>query len=122
MDLTTGFERKTRPTFEDAVWTYAKAKDGFGAHAGFEVKSGEMRLKIKFGEIHSEPFTARIFHALGYHADACDYSPGLKVKFDRRIFTEFNSRKPVDTRITVFGVLPIWTIHFHLAIYCYISV
>jgi hypothetical protein len=112
MNLATGFERATRPAFEYIIWTYAKAKDGFGAHAGFEAKSAHMRLKIKFGEVHSEPFTARIFHALGYNVDACDYSPGLKVKFDRRIFTEFNSRKPVDTSITALGVLPIWTIHF----------
>jgi hypothetical protein len=111
-DLATGFDRITRPGFEEVIWRYAKAKDGFGAHAGFEAKSGETRIKIKFGEIHSEPFTARLFHALGYNVDACDYSPGLKVKFDRRIFAEFNSRKPVDTSITAFGVLPVWTIHF----------
>jgi hypothetical protein len=94
------------------VWSYAKAKDGFGAHAGFEAQSGQTRIKIKFGEVHSEPFTARIFHALGYNVDACDYSPGLKLKYDRRIFTEFNSRKPVDTKISALGVLPVWTIHF----------
>jgi hypothetical protein len=109
--LAIGFDRITRPAFEDAIWTYAKAKDGFGGNAGFEAKSGEMHIKIKFGEIHSEPFTARLFHALGYNVDACDYSPGLKVKFDRRIFAEFNSRKPVDTSITAFG-MPVWTIHF----------
>lgn len=111
-NLAIGFDRLKRPEFEKAVWTYAKAKDGFGANAGFEAKSDEMSIKIKFGEIHSEPFAARIFHALGYNVDACDYSPGLKLRFDPRIFTEFNSRKPVDTRITALGVLPVWTIHF----------
>ena len=114
-DLNSGFGRTERPAFEGILWTYAEAKTGFGAHPGFEVQNGKHRLKIKFGELQSEPFTARIFHALGYHVDATDYSPSLKVKYDRRIFTEFNSRKPVDTKISMMGVLPVWTIHFQPA-------
>jgi len=111
-DLATGFNRAARPDFESAVWHYSAPKTSFGGHAGFEAKSGGRRIRIKFGEIHSEPFAARVFHALGYNADPTDYSPGLKIRYDRRLFTEFNSRKPVDTRITAFGILPVWTIHF----------
>lgn len=52
-----------------------------------------------------------MFHALGYNVEPTDYSPGLKIKYDRRLFTEFNSRKSVDTRLTLLGVLPLYTIH-----------
>jgi hypothetical protein len=111
-NLGVGFGRNVRPDFEGPIWTYAKAKNGFGAHAGFEAQNGETRIKIKFGELHSEPFTARLFHALGYNVDPTDYSPGLKVNYDPRLFTEFNSRKPLNTKISALGVLPVWTIRF----------
>jgi hypothetical protein len=111
-DLRAGFGRAAMPVFENRVWNYAAPKTSYGGHAGFEAKCGNERIKIKFGEIHSEPFTARIFHALGYYVDPTDFSPGLKVRYDRRLFAEFNSRKPVDTQITTAGVLPVWTIHF----------
>jgi hypothetical protein len=107
-----GFGRDARPRYEETMWSYARPKTSYGANAGFEARAGDVRLKIKFGEIHSEPFAARIFHALGYSVQPTDYSPGLKVKYDRRLFAEFNSRKPVDARITALGFLPVWTIHF----------
>lgn len=111
-DLRTGFARTAPEAYEDSIWEYAGPKNGYGGHPGFEARSGSRRIKIKFGEIHSEPFTARIFHALGYNVDPTDYSPGLKVRFDPRLFAEFNSRKPVNTRITLLGVLPVWTLRF----------
>jgi len=111
-NLSVGFGRSESPRFEEKLWTYAAPKTSYGGHAGFESRCGDEQIKIKFGEIHSEPFTARIFHALGYNVEPTDYSPGLKIKYDRRIFTEFNSRKSVDTKITALGVLPVWTIHF----------
>lgn len=111
-DLAVGFGRAARPNFEEPVWEYVAAKNGFGAHAGFEARHGSTRIKIKFGELHSEPFTARIFHALGYHVDATDYSPGLTVKYDPRIFSDFNTRKALNTKISAAGLLPVWTIQF----------
>jgi hypothetical protein len=110
-ELNVGFERTELPRYEQ-VWTYAGPKTGYGANAGFEAYDGDVRIKIKFGEVHSEPFAARIFHALGYNVDATDYSAGLKIRYDRRLFAEFNSRKPVNTKITALGVLPVWTIRF----------
>ena len=111
-DLRVGFSRSALPRFEESIWTYAGPKKSYGANAGFEARQGDLKIKIKFGEIHSEPFAARIFHALGYNVQPTDYSPGLKIQYDRRLLTEFNSRKPVDARITALGVLPVWTLHF----------
>jgi hypothetical protein len=112
IDLATGFNRRAVENYGETIWSYAGPKNGYGGHAGFEVASGSHRIKLKFGEVHSEPFTARIFHALGFNVDPTDFSPGVKVRFDRRLFAEFNSRKPVNTKITLLGVLPVWTIRF----------
>ena len=69
-------------------------------------------MKIKFGELHSEPFAARLFWALGYNTDAIDYAPQLKLKYDRRFFREFNQRREVSTRISALLVLPLYTLRF----------
>lgn len=111
-EMTIGFGRVSRPDFESNIWEYAAPKTSYGAHAGFTARQGEQELKIKFGEVHSEPFAARVFHTLGYNVEPVDYSPGLKVRYDRRLFAEFNSRKPLNTRLTVLGVLPLYTIRF----------
>jgi len=44
--------------------------------------------------------------ALGFHADPTGYAPGVKVSYDRHIFTEFNSRQPVRTTFTMLGFMP----------------
>lgn len=111
-DLRVGFGRATLPDFGNRIWTYSAPKTSYGAHAGFEAECDGERIKVKFGEVNSEPFTARIFHALGYNVEPTDFSRGLKVRYDRRLFTEFNSRKPVDTKLTTAAVLPVWTIRF----------
>jgi hypothetical protein len=111
-NLAVGFGRGERPRFEDPVWEYAAPKRSYGANAGFKARHGGITIKIKFGETRSEPFAARIFHALGYHVEPTDYSPGLKVRYNHRLFSEFNSRKPLDTRITLFGIVPVGMIHF----------
>jgi hypothetical protein len=111
-NMSAGFGREAAPRFADRIWTYAAPKTGYGGHAGFEAEGDGVIIKLKFGEIHSEPFTARIFHALGYNVEPTDFSPSLKIHYDRRLFTEFNSRKPVNTKLTAFGVLPVWTIKF----------
>lgn len=108
LDLYRGFGREQMFGAERYLWRYDKPKDSYGGNAGFEVQHGEMELKIKFGEVHSEPLAARFFHAVGYHADATDYAAGLNVLYDRRILSEFNSRKPIVTRFKVFGFLPVY--------------
>jgi hypothetical protein len=62
------------------------------------------RIKIKFAETHSEPLTSRIFDALGYNVDPTDYSPGIKFKYDRRFFEEFNSRRPMSMSAGMFFI------------------
>jgi hypothetical protein len=112
LDLFAGFGRSHRPPIENGVLTYHGPKTGFGGHAGFEAKYGDLEVKVKFGEIHSEPFAARIFWALGYHVDATDYVSELKLRYERRFFQEFNRRKEVSTRISAFAVLPVYTLRF----------
>jgi hypothetical protein len=101
-DLGAGFDRPEAPAYE-GLWNYAGPKKS-GWNGGCVLESGGVRLKVKFAEIHSEPFTSRIFHALGYNVDPTDYSPGLKFKYDRRFFQEFNSRRPMIMRAGMFFI------------------
>jgi hypothetical protein len=95
------------PDFEGLLWDYDKPKTSYGGNPGFQVRRGNLVLKVKFGEMHSEPFAARIFAALGYHVDQTDYVRSLKVKYDRRLFREFHLRKEVTLRIQLLRILPI---------------
>jgi hypothetical protein len=52
-----------------------------------------------------------MFWALGFHADPTDYAAGVKVAYDRRIFTEFNSRQPVRTTFTVLWFIPVYSMN-----------
>ncbi len=109
-DLYSGFGRATLPDFERDVWTY-KGPKKTGANPGCELVSGNRRIRVKFAEVHSEPFISRIFHALGYHVDPTDYVSHLKVRYDRRFLTEFNRRTPIEMKIGIFFI-PIHTFHF----------
>ena len=92
-DLYAGFGRSTLPS-HDAVCEYVKPKTGWGAHPGFEVSCGGVKLEFKLGdEIYGGPFNTRIFDALGYHTFPIDRMPALKLKYDRRVLTEYNSRR-----------------------------
>jgi hypothetical protein len=108
-DLYAGFGRVELPRYDERTWDYDEPKTGYGGNPGFKVVSGDQKLKVKFGEITSEPFTARIFHALGYHVDSTDYADHLKIRYSRRLFREFHLRKEIKTRFTVFGALPAYT-------------
>lgn len=103
-DLYAGFGRDRLPRFDEALYTYNAPKVSSGTHAGFDVELNGQRYKIKFGEINSEPFTARIFYALGYNVDPTDYSTEVKVRYDRRMFREFHLRKPLAMNIAPFGI------------------
>ena len=107
-DLYVGFDRKELPNFETHIWTYAGRKK-HGWNAGCEVTSGDRRLKLKFAETHSEPFTSRLFHALGYNVDPTDYAREIKIAYNRQFFLEFNSRRAPQIK---FGMLFIPMVRF----------
>jgi hypothetical protein len=109
-DLHAGFGRTELPRFDHALWNYAGAKKG-GGNPGCELAGTSRRIKVKFAETHSEPFIGRIFHALGYHVDATDYAPGVRIRYDRRFFTEFNTRPQIKMKIGVLFI-PVYTFHF----------
>lgn len=104
-DLYAGFGRTNLPRLEDRVWHYTAPKRS-GWNPGFTLTSGDATIKVKFGEAHSEPFTSRIFHALGYHVDATDFAPWVKVKYDRRLLREFNLRREVSMQAGL-GFVPL---------------
>jgi hypothetical protein len=109
-NLYAGFGRDQFPRLENFICDYSAPKTSSGTHAGFDVECNGARYKIKFGDLSSEPFTARIFNALGYHTDPTDYTPQVKIRYDRRMLREFNLRKPLNM-----GIAPLWihvgTIH-----------
>jgi hypothetical protein len=110
MDLYAGFGRTQLPCFDNCLWSYAGPKKS-GRNAGCELACGSQRIKVKFGETHSEPFISRIFHALGYNVDAADFAPQLRMRYDRRFFRELNPRPEMKMSIGVFFI-PIYTFHF----------
>jgi hypothetical protein len=92
-DLYAGFGRTALPT-HDGICEYVKPKTGWGAHPGFEVSCDGENLEFKLGdEIYGGPFNTRVFDALGYHTFTIDRMPALKLKYDRRVLTEYNSRR-----------------------------
>lgn len=103
-DLYNGFGRTEIPKWTGLVWEYDKPKTSRGANPGFEIRSGPHKAKIKFAETHSEPFTTRVFHALGYNVDVTDYVPFIRLKYSRRIFLEYNLRQKLDLNIRFFGL------------------
>jgi len=103
-DLHAGFGRRALPT-HDAICEYVKPKTGWGAHPGFEVSCGGEKLEFKLGdEIYGGPFNTRVFDALGYHTFAIDRMPALKLKYDRRVLTEYNSRRRLVMRARVLAI------------------
>jgi hypothetical protein len=96
-DLHSGFGRTNLPIYSQTIWSYAGPKKA-GRNAGCELKSDKFRIKAKFAEIHSEPFNARIFHALGYNVAPTDFCAELRIKYDRRFFTEFNQRPKLSMK------------------------
>jgi hypothetical protein len=108
-DLYIGFGRSGLPRITERLCHYSAPKETSGMNAGFEVDCDGERVKLKFGEVSSEPLVTRMFWALGFHADPTDYAAGVKVAYDRRIFTEFNSRQPIRTTFTVFWFIPIYS-------------
>jgi hypothetical protein len=110
-DLHDGFGRSGLPRLGEKLCRYAAPKETAGMNPGFEVDCDHECVKLKFGEVSSEPLVTRMFWALGFHADPTDYAAGVKVAYDRRIFTEFNSRQPVRTTFSVLWFIPVYTMN-----------
>ncbi|MDB6034038.1 MAG: hypothetical protein JWM16_4376 [Verrucomicrobiales bacterium] len=110
-DLFHGFGRSEIPAFQETVWEYAAPKTSYGCCGGFEASSGKQKIKVKFCETTSEPFTARIFGALGFNVEATDYAPWLRMRYDRRLFMEYHQRKDVKTTVAFFGLIPAYTVN-----------
>ena len=94
---------------------YKKPKTGYGKHPGFQVecagdskdeeKTSKEVYKVKFGEkLFSGPFNSRIYRALGYRAPEINYVGRLKMKYNRRFLTEFNSRRDAYIKVKMAGV------------------
>jgi hypothetical protein len=110
-DLYDGFGRAALPSLAGKVSRYHAPKETTGMNPGYEVECGGEVVKLKFGEQKSEPLVTRMFWALGFHADPTDYVEGVKVAYDRQIFTEFNSRLPVRTTFTVLWFIPVYSMN-----------
>ena len=110
-DLFAGFGRPALPRYETNLWEYAGPKTSWGTWPGFDLRCGDLEIKVKLAETHSEPFTGRIFHALGFHAEATDYAAHLKIKYARRLFREFHLRKDLSVEIRAPG-LRMYTFNF----------
>ena len=110
MDLYAGFGRTELPSFDHCIWNYAGPKKS-GANPGCVLICASQQIKVKFAEVHSEPFIGRIFHVLGYNVDSSDYASRLRIRYDRRFFTEFNSRRAIKMKIGVLFI-PIYTFRF----------
>ena len=96
---------------DQVLCTYAGPKESFGRNPGFDVDFHGTLLKLKFAEVSSEPFAARIFSALGYFTDPTDYAASVRLVYSRAMLQEFNSRKPLSIRFTFLGFVPIFTLH-----------
>jgi hypothetical protein len=89
---------------------YSGPKTSFGGNAGFEARYGGKTVKVKFAETTSEPFTSRIFAALGYNVAPTDHARFLKIRYDRRLVREFHLRRPVNTRIHGLALFSLYSI------------
>jgi hypothetical protein len=110
-DLYHGFGRTVVPRIQGQLCDYSAPKTSYGGNPGFDVVHDGWRVKVKFGETTSEPFTARIFWALGYHVDPTDYADALRIRYDRRLLREFHVRRDILMTFRLFWVLPIHTIN-----------
>ena len=98
---------------DDEICVYDEPKTSYGTTPGFTMKCGARAVKVKFGENEdqkrdTEVALARLFGALGYHVETSDFAPRIRLRYDRRLLLEFNSRKSLDITYTVFGFIPVF--------------
>ncbi len=112
-DLYVGYGRSSIPSFSDVECVYDAPKTNYGTHPGFEMKCGKLKVKLKVEKRQTEVFSSRVLHALGYNVSPNDPAFGVKVKYDRRILTEWNMRKDITTKIkALFGLVKVHEIKF----------
>jgi hypothetical protein len=109
LDLHAGFGRARHPEHTQQVWAYDAPKAGFGGNPGIDIRAGRLKADVKFAETRSEPLAARLFWALGYHADITDHAPALEVRYDRRWLLEFNVRRDLRMTFAWLGIVPVFT-------------
>jgi hypothetical protein len=98
---------------DDEICAYDEPKTSYGTTPGFTMKCGARTIKVKFGENENqkrdtEVALSRLFGALGYHVEPNDYAARIRIRYDRRLLLEFNSRKSLDITYTVFGFIPVY--------------
>ena len=99
-DMYLGFNRSKLPEFKTPC-KYEEPKTSYGVHPGIVVKCDGKKWKFKFGnETKTEPFSSRLAWALGYNAIPVDYVKISYIEYDRKLISEFNSRKEFGTRLT----------------------
>lgn len=104
VDLKAGFGRAAAANVEKEICSYKGAKDGWGAHPGFHVECSGQAYKFKLGdEIYSGPFNTRLFWLMGYNVTPIDHVEQMKVTYDRKILSEFHSRKHLDIEFRLLG-------------------
>lgn len=104
VDLKAGFGRAAPVNMENEICAYDSAKDGWGAHPGFNVQCKGEEYKFKLGdEIYSGPFNTRIYWLVGYNVTPIDRIDEMKVAYDRRILSEFHSRKHLAFSVNIFN-------------------
>ncbi len=95
-----GFGRKKLTDYSQMVFNYTKPKTGYGTHPGFKVEYNNQDYKIRLGEeARVAPFETRIISILGYNTLIFEYVKDLRVKYNRKIFLEYNSRKVIPIEI-----------------------
>ncbi len=90
---------------EPKLFEYDKPKSGYGVHAGFRAKMGKKEIKVRLGnEARAGSFGSRVMDALGFSVSRIDALKDgqFKMEYDRKFFTEFNSRSPIE--VTVMGL------------------
>ncbi|MES3038216.1 MAG: hypothetical protein V4736_09950, partial [Bdellovibrionota bacterium] len=107
-----GFNRQSALKLSEPC-KYEGPKDSFGTTGGFDISCDGKEYKLKFGpEAKTEPFVSRIVHAMGYNSLAFDYKTALRVKYDRKLLKEYNSRKELDVDVKVLaGLIKIFSVH-----------
>ncbi|OFZ31520.1 MAG: hypothetical protein A2622_02755 [Bdellovibrionales bacterium RIFCSPHIGHO2_01_FULL_40_29] len=99
-DTHKGFDRENANHLSGQECQYDKAKAGYGVHPGFHIRCGEKKFKLKLGaEVHSSAFNSRIYWALGYNVPLIDFIERPIIGYNRRLLTEFNSRRIENFRL-----------------------
>jgi hypothetical protein len=98
---------------DDDICTYDEPKKSHGTTPGFKMKCGRREIKVKFGELanqkrDTEVALTRLFDAVGYNVEPNDYAPRVRLRYDRKLLLEFNSRKDLDITITLLGFIPVY--------------